>query len=243
MPLMFSLDDRVPGRRITLEFTPAFWYFEDNDDFFSPGLFSNNTTLENDFLFQLDAHLTHDFTETFWGSLDAVWYYGGESTIGNLSGGKLDDVGVGFTFGYQINDSLMLTTGYTATVGGGSEDLDLGVFRINLVYGWHPLIEGLKRLEDAQAKLDKQHYRDLIARELAEVSPDYVKGSGEHLPTGSKTLLVDSNPLTIYSSAAIQELRLEAKTKDEKIADLTARLDRMEAKMAKITNSRIVAGR
>ncbi len=64
-PFMMSLRDWVPGRRTTLEFLPAVWFFEDNDDFL--GL-----TLENDPLFQVEAHLTHDFTETFWGSLDAV---------------------------------------------------------------------------------------------------------------------------------------------------------------------------
>jgi len=72
-------------------------------------------------LLQFETHLTRDFTDEFWGSLDAVWYYGGESTIGNQSGGELNDVGVGFTLGYQINDNLSLTAGYTATVGGGSE--------------------------------------------------------------------------------------------------------------------------
>ena len=242
MPLMFSLDDWVPGRRTTLEFTPAVWLFGDNDDFFGPSLFSNNTTLENDFLFQLDAHLTRDFTDDFWGSLDAVWYHGGESTIGNLSGGKLNDLGVGFTFGYQINDNLMLTTGYTATVGGGSEDLDLGMFRINLVYGWHPLIEGIKRLKDAQASANMRRYRDVSAKKFAEVFSDDVKGPGERLPDGSEMLQVDAYPLTNYTSA-IQELQLEAKAKDEKIADLTARLERMEATMARVTNSRTVAGR
>ncbi len=164
---------------------------------------SNNTTLKNDLLFQLDAHLTRDFTDDFWGSLDAVWYYGAESTIGNLSGGELNDVGVGFTLGYQLTNNWLLTTGYTATVGGDSEDLDLGTFHLNFVYGWHELIEGIERLEDAQAKLDKRRFRNMIA----------------------------------------QELDAEARAKDEQIADLRARLERVEAKMAEFTNSRTVAGR
>ena len=136
VPIMINLGDWVPGRRTTLEFLPAIWFFEDNDDFLG-------STVENDPLLQLESHLTRDFTETFWGSIDAIWYYGGESTIAGQSE-KLNDLGVGFTLGYQINDNLMLTAGYVATVAG---DLDLGVFRINLIYGWHPLIEGLKRLE------------------------------------------------------------------------------------------------
>jgi len=35
---------------------------------------------------------------------------------GGLSGEELSELGVGFTIGYQINDNLMLTAGYAATV-------------------------------------------------------------------------------------------------------------------------------
>lgn len=235
VPIMINLGDWAPGRRTTLEFMPSVWFFEDNDDFLG-------RTLETDPLFQFEAHLTHDLTETLWGSLDAVWYHGGESTFSGLSGEDLNELGLGFTFGYQVNDNLMLTTGYTATVGGGSEDLDLGMFRINLVYGWHPLIEGIKRLEDAQASANMRRYRDVSAKKFAEVFSDDVKGPGERLPDGSKIIQVDAYPLTNYTSS-IQELQLEAKAKDEKIADLTARLDRMEAKMSKIMSSGPLADR
>ncbi len=139
LPLMINLGDWVPGHRTTLEFMPAVWFFADNDDFLGQ-------TLETDPLFQLEGHLTRDFTRDFWGSLDAVYFMGGESTIGGLSGGELDELAVGFTLGYQINDNLMLTAGYTATVDDGMDDLDLGVFRINLIFGWHELLEGIDRL-------------------------------------------------------------------------------------------------
>lgn len=141
LPVMINLGDWVPGHRTTLEFLPAVWFFEDNDDFLGQ-------TMETDPLFQLEAHLTRDFTEGLWGSLDAVYYLGGESTIGGLSGEELSELGVGFTLGYQINRNLMLTAGYTATVDDGMDDLDLGVFRINLIYGWHQLLEGIDRLGD-----------------------------------------------------------------------------------------------
>ena len=144
VPVMINLCDWVPGRKTTLEFLPAVWFFEDNDDFVGQ-------TLENDPLFQLEAHLTRDFTEEFWGSLGAVWYQGAESTIAGLSGGELNDVGVGFTLGYKINDNLMMTAGYTVTIDDGPADLDLGAFRINLIYGWHQLFEGMDRLKSAEA--------------------------------------------------------------------------------------------
>jgi hypothetical protein len=138
-PVMINLRDWVPGRRTTLEFLPAVWFFEDNDDLLG-------STLKNDPMFQLEAHLTHDLTEGFWGSLDTVWYTGAKSTIGDLSGDGLNEFGLGFTLGYNVNDNLMLTAGYTATLEDGLGDIDLGVFRINLVYGWHGLLEGIGRL-------------------------------------------------------------------------------------------------
>jgi hypothetical protein len=48
-------------------------------------------------LFQLDAHLTRDFTERFWGSLDAAWYNGGQASINGVEGEKLNNIAVGLT--------------------------------------------------------------------------------------------------------------------------------------------------
>jgi hypothetical protein len=64
-PIVWQLGPWVPGRRTTLEFLPAVWLFGDNNNYVGQ-------TLKTDPLFQLDAHLTRDFTESFWGSLDAV---------------------------------------------------------------------------------------------------------------------------------------------------------------------------
>ncbi|MCH7572870.1 MAG: transporter [Planctomycetes bacterium] len=139
LPVMINLGDWVPGQRTTLEFLPAVWFFDDNDDFL--GL-----TVENEPLFQLEGHLTRDFTEEFWASFDAVYYLGGKSTIGGLTGKSLDELAVGFTFGYKINNNMTLTAGFTATVDDGMDDLDMGVFHINLIYGWHQLLEGIDRL-------------------------------------------------------------------------------------------------
>jgi hypothetical protein len=73
VPIVWQLGPWVPGRRTTLEFLPAVWFFGDNDDYVGQ-------TLETDPVFELDAHLTRDFAERFWGSLDALWYVGGALT-------------------------------------------------------------------------------------------------------------------------------------------------------------------
>jgi hypothetical protein len=141
MPITAQLGSWVPGQRTTLEFLPAVWLFGKNDDFVGQ-------TMETDPMYQLDAHLTRDFTEHLWGALDASWYSGGRTTINGVSGSRLNNVGVGLTLGYQINDNVNMTVGYKSTVNDKDPtDLRMDGFMFTLVFGWHPLLEGTKRLK------------------------------------------------------------------------------------------------
>jgi Putative MetA-pathway of phenol degradation len=143
-PIVWQLGSWVPGRRTTLEFLPAVWLFGDNSDYVGQ-------TLKTDPLFQLDAHLTRDFTENFWGSLDLAWYSGGKATVNGVAGEKLNNIGVGLTLGYQVNSNLNLTFGYKSTINDSAPgDLKMDSFMITLVYGWHPLIEGSRRLKSGE---------------------------------------------------------------------------------------------
>lgn len=140
-PVVWQLGDWVPGRRTTLELLPAVWFFGENDNYVGQ-------TLKTDPLFQLDAHLTRDFTERFWGSIDGVWYSGGQASINGVEGKKLNNLGFGLTLGYTINENLNLTVGYKSTVNDNSPgDLKMDAFMVSLVYGWHPLLEGSRRLK------------------------------------------------------------------------------------------------
>lgn len=140
-PIIWQLGEWVPGRRTTVEFLPAGWFFGTNDDYVGK-------TLKTDPIFQLDAHLTRDFTEHFWASVDATWYYGGQATIDGKAGETLNNLGLGFTLAYGINDNLNLTAGYKSTVNDSAPDeLRMDGFMVTLVYGWHPLLEGARRLE------------------------------------------------------------------------------------------------
>jgi len=140
-PIVWQLGPWVPGQRTTLEFLPALWLFGTNSDFVGQ-------TLKTDPLFQLEGHLTRDFTEHFWGSLDGYWYNGAKQTIDGIAGDKRNDLAFGLTLGYQVNSNLNLTFGYKSTVNDtGPRDLRMDMFMISLVYGWHPLIEGARRLK------------------------------------------------------------------------------------------------
>jgi hypothetical protein len=58
---------------------------------------------------------------------------------------------MGGTIGYHINDNLQLTVSYSSTVNDNeSEDLKMDGFRVTLLYGWHPLIEGMRRLNSGE---------------------------------------------------------------------------------------------
>jgi hypothetical protein len=143
-PIVWQIGPWVPGRRTTLELLPCVWFFSDNNDYVGH-------TLSTDPMFQLETHLTHDFTEHFWGSLDATYLAGGKSAVGGVAGEPLNNLGVGFTLGYQITDNLSLTAGYMATVNdNGPNDLRMDGFRISLTYGWHKIVEGQKRLKSEE---------------------------------------------------------------------------------------------
>ena len=140
-PVVWQLGPWIPGRRTTLELLPAVWLFGENDDYVG-------RELETEPMAQLDVHLTRDFTENLWGSLDAAWYTGGEASIDGVDGEELDNFGIGLTLGYQVNNNLNFTFSYKSTLNDQApDDLQMDVFMLSFVAGWHPLIEGARRLQ------------------------------------------------------------------------------------------------
>jgi len=143
-PIVWQIGPWVPGRRTTFEVFPSVWFFSDNNDYVGQ-------TLSTDPKLQLEAHLTRDFTEHFWGSLDTTYLAGGKSSVNGVAGDSLNTLGIGLTLGYQINDNLSLTAGYMATVNDSDpEDLRMDGFRLSFTYGWHKIVEGEKRLKSEQ---------------------------------------------------------------------------------------------
>jgi hypothetical protein len=141
VPIVWQIGNWVPGERTSLEFLPAAWFFSDNNDFVGK-------TLETKPMYQLEGHLTRDFMERIWGSFDVTSFTGGKSTIDQVEGKSLNNFGVGGTLGYQVNENMQLTASYSSTVNDNdSEDLKMDSFRINLIYGWHSLVEGMRRLK------------------------------------------------------------------------------------------------
>ena len=142
-PIIWQLGPWIPDRRMTLEIFPSVWFFGYNDDFVGQNLASDPT-------FELEAHLTRNFTSNFWGSLDATYTSSGDATIASATTSGSDMTLAGFTLGYQLNDSMQLTIGYKSTLNNdaGSNDLQLSTFLISLTTGWHRLLEGASRLSN-----------------------------------------------------------------------------------------------
>jgi len=141
LPVIWQIGSWVPGSRTTLELLPAVWIFGPNDNYVGQ-------TLKSDPMFQLDAHLTRDLTERFWGSLDAIYYSGGQASINGVQGKALNNFGAGLTLGYQLNDNFNLTFGYKSTINDNAPDaLRMDSFMVSLVYGWHKILEGSRRLK------------------------------------------------------------------------------------------------
>ncbi len=140
-PIVWQIGAWVPGRRTTVELLPSVWIFADNDEFLG------TQTLETDPMFQLEAHVTRDFTDKFWASLDATWVTAGESSISGSAESQVDNIGLGYTLGYQINEHMQFTFGYMSTINDSDPgDVQMDGLRLSLVFGWHKLIEGMDRL-------------------------------------------------------------------------------------------------
>lgn len=140
LPIKYHFGAFAPGYRSSFELTPSVWIFAENDNFMGQ-------KLKNDPLLQVEAHLTHDFTRRFFGSLDMLYRSGFQSEIDGLNvGDKLDIGSLGFTLNYQVTDSFTMRTSYSSNVFGDS-DLNSSLIRVQVVYGWHRLMENLNKLK------------------------------------------------------------------------------------------------
>ena len=139
LPMKYHFGAFAPGYMSSIELTPSVWLFDKNDDFLG-------RTLENDPLWQLEGHVTHDFTRSFSGSLDMLYRRGFQSEIDGVEVGAELEVGnLGFTLNYQVTDNLAIRAGYSSNLFG-DDGLDNSVVRLQLVYGWHRLMENMKKL-------------------------------------------------------------------------------------------------
>ncbi len=139
-PIKYHFGVFSPGYMSSFEVVPSVWIFDENDDFLGQ-------KFENDPMLQLEAHLTHDFTRSFYGSLDLLFRQGFQSEINGVELGDEIDIGdFGFTLNFHATDNLSIRTSYSSNVFG-DKNLDTSLIRIQFVYGWHRLMENMKKLQ------------------------------------------------------------------------------------------------
>jgi len=140
LPIKYHFGVFAPGRMSSLEVMPSVWLFGENDNFL-------RQKLDNDPLWSVEVHLTHDFTPTFYGSLDLLYQNGLQSQInGSNAGPKLEIGNIGFTLNYQVSDNAGIRTSFSSNVFG-EDKLETAVIRLQFVYAWHGATENAKRLE------------------------------------------------------------------------------------------------
>ena len=139
-PIKYHFGVFTRGYMSSFELTPSIWLFAENDGFMGQ-------KLENDPMWQLEAHLTHDFTPSFFGSLDMLYRSGFQSEIDGIAVGEDLDIGdLGFTLNYQVTDNLAIRTGFSSNVFG-DDNLDNSLVRLQFVFGWHRDMENIKKLQ------------------------------------------------------------------------------------------------
>jgi len=140
LPFKYHFGTFSRGYMSSLELIPSVWLFADNDDFLGQNL-------KNDPLWQFEAHLTHDFTQNFFGSIDLLYRGGFQSEINGAAVGEELDIGdLGFTLNSQVTDNVTIRGSYSSNVFG-DDDLDTSMIRLQFVYGWHSASENLKKLK------------------------------------------------------------------------------------------------
>jgi hypothetical protein len=112
-----------------LEFDVGVWLFGDNDDFLSQ-------TRAQDPLLSTEIHLVKQIRPGFWASLDANYYVGGETQIGNASKTNFQrNSRAGVTVYFPIKGRHALRSSFstgTVTESGGDYD----IFTLSYLYAW-----------------------------------------------------------------------------------------------------------
>ncbi len=138
-PFKYHFGVFTPGYMSSVEVVPSVWLFAENDNFVGQ-------KLQNDPLWQLEAHWTHDFTRHFFGSIDLLYRNGFQSEINGVDVGSDIEIGdIGVTLNFQVTDSLTLRTSFSSNVFGDS-NIDNSMVRLQVVYAWHRAMENMKKL-------------------------------------------------------------------------------------------------
>jgi Putative MetA-pathway of phenol degradation len=128
-PMVFPVGD--PHGSYFLEVLPSVTFFEDNDD--PTGGASKR---EQDPLFVIESHLSHNFMPKFWASLDLRYRYGGETTTDGVDDDNTANVlGGGFSFGYSFTPKVGMQASW-GNVLLESDGSDQEMLRVKFIFSF-----------------------------------------------------------------------------------------------------------
>lgn len=111
-----------------LEVHPNVYLFGDNDEPFRADRRSQ------DALYVVESHLSQNFTQKFWASLDLRYQYGGETTTDGVSDdNKMNQWGGGASLGYSFSRAWSGFVGY-GKIFGGNDDANGEMWRARLIF-------------------------------------------------------------------------------------------------------------
>jgi len=140
LPMMLRIGPYVRGQRTSLEVIPSGYFFATNGDV-------GGQDLDNDPLFQLEAHLTRDLARKLFASIDMVYRYGAQAAMDGVEfGNPLNITQLGLSVDCTVSDNFGLRLSYLTTVGDDVGEANMDMFRIMFNFGWHKLVEDVNAL-------------------------------------------------------------------------------------------------
>lgn len=122
--------DWGPGQATSLELIPNVRFFTDNSD---PA--GQADEIKQDPLFTLEGHLTHDFNLRWWGSLDALYTAGGETTLdGVAQDNRQRSLALGATLGVSFSRTTGVSVSYGGIVARNDNGMDGDMLRVMFHY-------------------------------------------------------------------------------------------------------------
>jgi hypothetical protein len=139
-PMNIYLSKNNPKKNTWLEVYPAIHLYTANT---APTKITRADKTEQLPLFSLENHLSHNFTDKLWASLDLRYQYGGElKADGVKQDNMLNVIGGGATIGYQIIPPLGINISY-GNVFNNPSNVEANMFKMTAVFSY----ANLKKLQ------------------------------------------------------------------------------------------------
>lgn len=133
LPMNIYLSKNNPKKSTWLEVYPAIHIYTANSN---PTAITKADKTKQLPLFSLENHLSHNFTNKFWASLDFRYQYGGELKSDDIKqDNKINALGGGATIGYQIIPPLGVNLSY-GSVFNNPSNIEANMFKISAVFSY-----------------------------------------------------------------------------------------------------------